>query len=57
MGIEELIKYKNECVQLTQNDRKKLLLLRQNPEAEKFYAVIYFMLKNGYKLEQESIVF
>lgn len=57
MGISELIKYKNECAHITENDRRKLILLLQNPDAEIFYGTINFMLKNGYKLEQESIIF
>lgn len=57
MGIHELITHKNECKPLTDNDRRKLELLLQNPDANIFYDTIKFMLKNGYKLEQESLVF
>lgn len=57
MGMEELIKYKGDCSPLTENDRRHLSLLLQNPEAHSFYPVIEFMLKNGYKLEQESLIF
>ncbi len=57
MGVDELIKHKNECVPITENDRRKLELLLQNPNAKIFYDTINYMLKNGYKLEQESLVF
>ena len=57
MGIDELRKHKNECISLTEDDRRKLELLLQNPDAKVFYPIIEFMLRNGYKLEQESLVF
>jgi len=57
MGIDELREHKNECISLTEDDRRKLELLLQNHDAKVFYPTIQFMLKNGYKLEQESIVF
>jgi len=57
MGIDELLAHKNECIPITESDRRKLELLLQNSDAKIFYDTIKFMLKNGYKLEQESIVF
>lgn len=57
MGIDELLAHKNECISLTEDDRRKLKLLLQNPDAKVFCPTIQFMLKNGYKLEQESLVF
>ena len=57
MGIEELTLYKDECAPLTKDDKTKLNLLLQNPKASIFYKTIEFMLKNGYKLEQESLLF
>jgi len=57
MGIDELLAHKNECVSITESDRRNLELLLQNPDAKIFYATIKFMLQNGYKLEQESLVF
>lgn len=57
MGISELIAYKDECAPVTEDDRRRLELLLQNPEAKIFYSTINFMLKNGYKLEQESLIF
>lgn len=57
MGIEELKKYKKECMSLTQNDRKRLEMLLSDKRAENFYSVINYMLEKGYKLEQESLIF
>ncbi len=56
MGVEELNKYKDECVQLTSDDKSRLQRLLNDPDAEIFYPVIEFMLENNYKLEQESVV-
>ena len=55
MGIEQLIKYKKDCLPLSDNDRKKLNLLLLDKNASIFKDVIQFMLENNYKLEQESI--
>ncbi len=57
MGIDELTVYKDECTPLTTEDKIRLNLLLQNPKASIFYKTIEFMLKNGYKLEQESLLF
>lgn len=57
MGIHELIAHEDECSPITENDRRKLELLLQNPDAKIFHDTIQFMLKHGYKLEQESLVF
>lgn len=57
MGIRELIAHEDECSPITENDRRKLELLLQNPDAKIFHDTIQFMLKHGYKLEQESLVF
>lgn len=57
MSINELIVHANECIPITDNDRRRLELLLQNPDAKIFYDTIKFMLENGYKLEQESLIF
>lgn len=57
MGIDELLAHRNECVPITENDRRKLERLLQNPDAEIFYTTIQFILQNGFKLEQESLIF
>lgn len=57
MGIEELEEYREECIPLTERDRDGLAKLLEDPEAGEFRGVISFMLDNGYKLEQESLLF
>lgn len=57
MGIEELEEYREECIPLTVRDRDGLAKLLEDPEAGEFRGVISFMLDNGYKLEQESLLF
>lgn len=56
MGIEELRRYRSECAPLTSEDRQRLQRLLNDKDAVIFYSTIEFMLKNGYKLEQESVV-
>lgn len=55
MDEKELIKYKKECLPLTNEDQKKLFQMRQNNDFNVFWETIDFMLKNNIKLEQESI--
>ena len=57
MGIEELERYEAECLPLTQNDRIRLEKLLSDPRAKCFHPTIEYMLKKGYKLEQESLIF
>lgn len=57
MGINELEKYKEECLPLTSNDRIRLEKLLSDSRAKIFYPVIKYMLEKGYKLEQESLIF
>lgn len=56
MGIDELGTYRSECAPLTSDDRQRLQRLLNDTDAAIFYPTIEFMLKNGYKLEQESVV-
>ena len=56
MGIEEFEEYREECIPLTERDRDGLAKLLEDPEAGEFRGVISFMLDNGYKLEQESLL-
>lgn len=55
MGITELEKYRNECKNLTLQDRSNLQALIERPDSDEFLATINYMLEHGYKLEQESI--
>ncbi len=55
MNVEELVRYKNECQPLTNQDRKKLESIRQERQFEEFWAVVEYMLMQNIKLEQESI--
>ena len=57
MGIEELERYEAECLPLTQNDRIRLEKLLSDTRASCFHSTIEYMLKKGYKLEQESLIF
>lgn len=57
MGIDELKKYEEECLPLTQADSVRLKKLLTDSRAELFYLVIKYMLEKGYKLEQESLIF
>ena len=57
MGIEELEKYKTDCLPLTNNDRVRLEKMLSDERAKCFYPVIEYMLEKGYKLEQESLIF
>lgn len=54
MGIEELIKYRNNCKKLTQNDRKRLIVMLDNPDFSDFKDTIQYMLNENVKLEQEA---
>ncbi|MCI7213542.1 MAG: DUF2220 domain-containing protein [Bacillales bacterium] len=54
MGIEELIKYRNNCKKLTQNDRKRLIAMLDNPDFSDFKDTIQYMLNENIKLEQEA---
>ena len=56
MSINELRTYRSECAPLTSEDRQRLQRLLNDKDAAIFYSTIEFMLKNGYKLEQESVV-
>ena len=56
MSIDELRTYRSECAPLTSEDRQRLQRLLNDKDAAIFYSTIEFMLKNGYKLEQESVV-
>ena len=57
MGIKELEEYREECIPLSDRDREALAKLLDDPDAGEFRNVISFMLGNGYKLEQESLLF
>ena len=57
MGIKELEEYREECIPLTERDREALARLLEDSAALEFRNVISFMLDNGYKLEQESLLF
>ena len=57
MGIKELEKYREECIPLTERDRDGLTKLLEDVDAVEFREVLSFMLDNGYKLEQESLLF
>ncbi len=57
MGIEELQKYKEECLCLTDYDKKNLKKMLQENIDNPFAETIQYMLANGYKLEQESLIF
>lgn len=52
MDFETLEKFKDYWIPLTQNDKKRLLLLKES--SPDFSDTIDFMLKNNCKLEQES---
>ncbi|MCR5124836.1 MAG: DUF2220 domain-containing protein [Treponema sp.] len=52
MDCKALEKFKNHWIPLTQNDKKRLSLLKD--DSPDFSATIDFMLKNNCKLEQES---
>lgn len=54
MGIEELIKYRNNCKKLTKNDRKRLIAMLDNPDFSDFKDTIQYMLNENIKLEQEA---
>ena len=55
MSVSELKKYRNECLPLTSQDRKRLERMKKDSTFEIFWEVINFMLKENLKLEQESI--
>lgn len=55
MSKEELINNKDNLKTLTENDRKKLLLMVNNNEFSLFKDTIEYMLKNNCKLEQEIL--
>lgn len=57
MSIKELEEYRDECIPLSERDRDGLAKLLDDEEAAEFRDVISFMLGNGYKLEQESLLF
>ena len=54
MSVKELEKYNSECLPLSANDKKSLTDIKDN---EIFNEVIFYMLENDIKLEQESIEF
>ena len=56
MDIAELEEYREECSPLTERDKAGLVKMLEEGAGE-FRSVISFMLENGYKLEQESLVF
>ncbi len=55
MSINELINNKNNLKTLTENDKKRLLKLKENKEFNVFKDVIDYMLLNNCKLEQEIL--
>lgn len=52
MDKETLEQYEHLCRPLTENDRKRLIVPREQPE---FHEVIDYMLEHNIKLEQEQI--
>ena len=57
MDIEQLEKYKDECLPLTENDIVRLNALIETVEGQEFKNIIEYLLKHNIKLEQESIDF
>lgn len=57
MDLKTLQTYKSNCLKLTDNDKRNLLLMKSQQEYKQFYEVIDYMLKEDIKLEQESIEF
>ena len=57
MGIGELERYRQQCSPLTERDKVGLSKLLNDKDAADFWDTIAFMLDNGYKMEQESLVF
>ena len=55
MSVDELKRYKDECLSLTENDKRRLESLLENGTKIEFNDVISYMLENDIKLEQESI--
>ena len=53
MDVPTIIKYKNYTRKLTENDRTRLLNLKDS----EFSEVIAYMLENNCKLEQEALTF
>ena len=54
MGIEELRRYHNNCKPLTNNDKKRLLMMLKNDSFKDFHKTITYMLDNNIKIEQEA---
>lgn len=54
MSIKQLEEFKDNCKQLTSNDRKRLEKMLINEEFKEYSDVISYMLKNNVKLEQEA---
>ena len=54
MGIDELVRYKANCKKLTENDKKRLQNMLDDPSFEEFKDTITYMLANNVKLEQEA---
>lgn len=54
MGIEELRRYHNNCKPLTNNDKKRLLMMLNNDSFKDFHKTITYMLDNNIKIEQEA---
>lgn len=55
MGANELNKYSEECMPLTDQDRKRLESMRKDSDFKLFWDVIDCMLNENVKMEQESI--
>lgn len=57
MDVATLEKYKDKCIRLTDLDKKKLELLKNDNLIRIYKDVIDYMLVNDVKLEQENIVY
>lgn len=55
MDVPTLCKYKEAWQELTTNDRKRIKALLNKDESIGYREVLYFMLENNCKLEQEAV--
>lgn len=55
MDIATLEKYKENTIPLTKEDKRRIVLLKQEKELEPYLDVLEYMMKNNVKLEQENI--
>lgn len=56
MGVEQLQQYERYTKKLTENDRRRLDVLRKKSENEEIQPVLEYMNAQGVKLEQECIL-